>query len=163
MLGTAAVPAVGCVTLSFLRFNAFMFPLVGAVCTVPLVLIVLVVMLLRKDRGTAITVALLALLSVVTAAGSLAGYNHLVRRLHRESQPLIDALEAHKRATGTYPKTLQELVPGEIGAIPPVRAAMDETYNYNPIEDGASYHLTVMTYGFNHHSYEPGGGWYDWD
>lgn len=85
------------------------------------------------------------------------------RLLELRLQPVIAALKTYRESNGSYPDSLDELVPDYLESVPscPNRKVVSFTREE---ADTAQFSLTCVTFGFNKHTYDSAtGAWKDWD
>ncbi len=74
---------------------------------------------------------------------------------YEAGQPVIEALEAHKKSEGTYPESLEVLVPDRISEIPVDPDG--EPFGYRLTEEGYELDFGYTGPGINHCVYTPRG------
>jgi hypothetical protein len=152
LIGSTAVAAVS--------FNLAMMIAVFALLFAALTLLWVVAGLFRGDPRELARRVLYMLVLVAMAPIGLAVLIVQHRILDVRMAPLVTAIEAHRRQTGHYPTTLDELPlsPPSCNAI----GGLGLRPHYFTRE--GSYSIMCMTFGFNHHSYHPERQrWENWD
>ena len=170
----AAVVLAGTLGLSALAHASF-----NAVLLVPLLVVVgglllLVTLILaalpvRKRISFWPLVILLAGIAL-TSVGMVRGMNWRFDRVEREFAPLIAALEAYRAEKGTYPESIEALVPDRLEKLPTCDLTEGAGEPGRPVERG--YQLmssnqfsitcyTVVFWKYSYNSQEK--AWYGWD
>ena len=85
------------------------------------------------------------------------------RLLELRLQPVIAALKTYRDSNGSYPDSLDELVPDYLESVPSCPDRRDISFTRKEA-DTAQFSLTCVTFGFNKHDYDSAtGAWKDWD
>lgn len=147
--------------LASVSFNlAMMIMVLALVFGAPLVVIWIIVTLFQKDENGLVQSVLYlgVLLAMLPVGYCTLRIQHYF--LDMRLEPLIAAIEAHHKANGRYPATLDdlELSPPSCSAVGGL--GMRPMYT----QSEGSYSLTCMTFGFNHRTYRPAQRrWENWD
>lgn len=75
---------------------------------------------------------------------------------YEAGEPIIRALEAHKKSVGTYPESLEVLVPDPLSELPVDPEG--EPFGYRLTEDGYELDFAYTGPGINHCVYTPRAG-----
>ena len=85
------------------------------------------------------------------------------RLLELRLQPVIAALKTYRENNGSYPGSLDDLVPDYLQSVPSCPNRRIILFTRKEVGT-AQFELTCVTFGFNKHSYDSATGvWKDWD
>ncbi|MCI5207896.1 MAG: hypothetical protein D3910_03705 [Candidatus Electrothrix sp. ATG2] len=85
------------------------------------------------------------------------------RLLELRLQPVIAALKTYHESNGSYPGSLDELVPDYLQSVPSCPKHKLVFFTRNKA-DTTQFGLSCVTFGFNKHTYDSAtGAWKDWD
>jgi hypothetical protein len=85
------------------------------------------------------------------------------RLLELRLQPVITALKTYRESNGSYPDSLNKLIPDYLQSVPSCPNHRIAFFTREEA-DTAQFSLTCVTFGFNKHTYDSAARtWKDWD
>ncbi|RWX48248.1 hypothetical protein VT98_11714 [Candidatus Electrothrix communis] len=160
---TLAIAWLFLVLASTTGFNAAM---IAGFIAVPLALLAFVSAARKWDGYTRKSIyqrICLMLIGAVLPVSAPVSCSVQSRLLELRLQPVIAALKTYRDSNGSYPGSLDKLVPDHLQSVPscPNRRIILFTRKE---ADTAQFSLTCLTFGFNKHDYDSAtGSWKDWD
>ncbi|MCE9673494.1 hypothetical protein LY474_37375 [Myxococcus stipitatus] len=163
--------ALGLSALAHASFNAVLLvPLLVVVGGLLLVVTLILAALPVRRRVSFWPLSILLAGIALTCVGMVRGMNWRFDRVEREFAPLIAALEAYRAEKGTYPESLEALVPDRLEKLPACDLAEGRSEPGRPVERGyqlmasdrfsiTCYTVVFWKYSYNSQQKE----WYGWD
>ncbi|MCP3103462.1 hypothetical protein LZ198_31720 [Myxococcus sp. K15C18031901] len=166
LLGVGAMTLMGHLSFNFV----LLAPFIAVVCVLLLLVMVVLGVFPVRRRIAFTPLAILLAGMALTCVGMVRGMYWRFDRVEREFAPLIASLEAYRAEKGTYPETVEELVPTRIATLPTcdLQGGTSEPPShrdsgYHRYSDG-KYIITCYTVVFWKYSYDSKEKyWYGWD